>query len=171
MFGRRLLAVLVVAGAVAGAGPASAQEDLNRGKSAQQLFASDCSDCHKNPRAIKQRDSAYSLAAYLRVHYTASRENAAAIASYLVSLGGPVEPARTVRPRPPASTDQRRTGQAPKPSAAGGSKPSDSKPAETKPAETKPIEAKPADSKPVEAKPAEPKPPEPASATPPANPQ
>jgi hypothetical protein len=162
LFGRRLVAVLIVAGAGVGAGSALAQEDLNRGKSAQQLFASDCADCHKNPRSIKQRDNANTLASFLRVHYTASRESAASIAGYLVSLGGPVEAAKPVvrpaRPKPAASTDQGKSGQAAKPGEAGDPKAVESKPAEPKPAETKPAESKPA---------------EPAStpATPPASPQ
>ncbi len=162
MFGRRLVAVLIVTGAGVSAGSAIAQEDLNRGKSAQQLFASDCADCHRNPRSIKQRDNANALADFLRVHYTASRESAAAIAGYLVSLGGPVEAAKpaVVRPaRPkPAATDQGKSGQAAKPGEAADSKAVETKPAETKPAETKPAESKPAE-------------PASAPATPPANPQ
>ena len=69
-----------------GLGPAVAQEDLNRGKTAAQLFASDCADCHRNPRALKRNDPA-SLTRFLRVHYTASRESASALAAYLISLG------------------------------------------------------------------------------------
>lgn len=145
------LAVLVVAGP--GLGAAMAQEDLNRGKSPAQLFASDCADCHRNPRALK-RQNAGALADFLRVHYTASRENAAAIAGYLMALGpaprgGSTRPAEPGRARPAAGQD------------AG-------KPAVATPSAEKPAE-------PAPPKPPEPVPPapagEPAPATPPAHPQ
>src|SRR5689334_1438401 len=84
---RWILAATVFAAAGLNAGQGLAQEDLNRGKTAVQLYASDCVDCHKNPRALGNRDNPGSLSAFLRVHYTASRESAAAIAAYLVSLG------------------------------------------------------------------------------------
>jgi hypothetical protein len=87
LFGRRLLAVLVLAGVGSSSVSALAQEDLNRGKTPAQLFASDCADCHRNARALSKRDNANTLAGFLRVHYTASRESAAALANYLVSLG------------------------------------------------------------------------------------
>jgi hypothetical protein len=93
---RRLIAALILLGAGWSGGPAWAQEDLNRGKTPAQLFASDCAACHRNPRGLAKRSPA-SLAAFLRVHYTASRESAAAIAAYLISL----EPApRGSRPAP-----------------------------------------------------------------------
>jgi hypothetical protein len=102
--------MLVVVGSL-GAGPVLAQEDLNRGKSAAQLFASDCADCHRNPRAVGNRDNANVLADFLRVHYTASRESAAAIAAYLVALGpdsrtGSARPAAPARSRPAAAQEQ-----------------------------------------------------------------
>ena len=109
LFGRTLLCVLIVAGY--GLGPAVAQEDLNRGKTPVQLFASDCADCHRNPRALTRRGNAGALADFLRVHYTASRESAAAIAGYLVSLGPPpragsARPAAPARPGPAAAQSQ-----------------------------------------------------------------
>ena len=115
MFGRRLVLLLVVAGAGLSAGSALAQEDLNRGKTPAQLFASDCADCHRNPRALAKRENANALAEFLRVHYTASRESAAAIAGYLVSLGpdpraGSARPT-TQRSRPAASQDQSKSNQ------------------------------------------------------------
>ena len=128
---RSLLAVLVLA--VAGWAPAAAQEDLNRGKTAVQLFTSDCADCHKNPRALAKRENARVLAEFLRVHYTASRENAAALASYLASLPPPprVAPARPAAK--PAAVQERKP-------AAAAAQPAE-KPAEAAPA--KPAEAAP----------------------------
>jgi hypothetical protein len=116
LFGRRLVAVLIVAGAGLSAKSALAQEDLNRGKTPAQLFASDCADCHRNPRNLAKRENADALADFLRVHYTASRESAAAIAAYLVSLGpdprtGSGRPT-TQRSRPAASQDQSKPDQA-----------------------------------------------------------
>jgi len=115
LFGRKLVLVLVVAGAGLSAQSALTQEDLNRGKTPAQLFASDCADCHRSPRALAKRDNAGALADFLRVHYTASRESAAAIAAYLVSLGpdprtGSGRPT-TQRSRPAPSQDQSRSNQ------------------------------------------------------------
>ena len=151
MFGRRLIAVLVLAGA--GLAPAAAQEDLNRGKTAVQLFTSDCADCHKNPRALARRENVRVLAEFLRVHYTASRENAAALAGYLVSLPPPprVAPARPAAK--PGAVQERKPAAAAQPA---------EKPAEAAPA--KPAEAPPQPPAPVPAA-------EPAPATPPADPQ
>lgn len=174
---RRFLAMLVIAGSAALVAPALAQEDLNRGKTAAQLYASDCVDCHKNPRALGGRNNAGNLAGFLRVHYTASRESAAAIANYLVSLGADARPAAArpagtaARPRPAAGQEQGKSEQ-------GKSEPGKTAPAAeaAKPAEAaapKPAEAapeKPAPA-PAEPAPAAPSSPPAAPASPPANPQ
>lgn len=102
---RNLVVGLMVAAAAFAAGPLAAQEDLNRGKTPAQLFVSDCADCHKNPRALTNRSNPYALTSFLRVHYTASRESAAAIAGYLVSLG--VDPVARTPSRPPSSSRPR----------------------------------------------------------------
>jgi hypothetical protein len=152
---RLFLAVLVSAGA--GLAPAVAQEDLNRGKTAPQLFASDCADCHRNPRLLTRRENARVLAEFLRVHYTASRENAAAIAGYLASLP---PPPRTAPARPaakPGAVQERKPAAAAQP----GEKPAEAAPA--KPAETPPVP-------PAAVPPTEPAPP-PAPAAPAADPQ
>jgi hypothetical protein len=161
------VAVLVLAGAGLSTGSVLAQEDLNRGKTPAQLFASDCAECHRNPRSISKRDNANALADYLRVHYTASRESAAAIAGYLVSLGGAVEPARPARSATP-SRPKSQPGEAAAPRSgdvrSGDAKPAESKPADPKPSETKPAETAP--HAPAAAPASEP----PAAAAPPANP-
>ncbi len=100
---RRLSAALIAVLAGWGGVPASAQpEDLTRGKTPTQLFASDCADCHRNPRGLAKSD-ARSLAGFLRVHYTASKESAAAIAEYLVSLGAGSPQRASPRPAPSAA--------------------------------------------------------------------
>ena len=121
----RLAALAVLASAV----PACAQDNFDRGKSAQQIFASDCSICHKTPQGLaKGGGSLFGLQGFLREHYTASRETAALLARYLEAAGEP--PAADPKRQPRRSV-----------------KPSDSKPAEAKPADAKPSESKPADQK------------------------
>lgn len=120
LFGSRLLLVVVAAGVGLVAGSALAQEDLNRGKTPAQLFASDCADCHRNPRSIASRDNVNVLAEFLRVHYTASRESAAAMARYLASLG-PEPRAGSARPAtrsgPAVSRDQSKSSSTATPAA------------------------------------------------------
>ena len=62
-------------------GAALAQEDLEQGKSAAQLFVSDCGICHKSAQALVK--DGYPTEAFLRVHYTSSREMAASLFAYL----------------------------------------------------------------------------------------
>ena len=66
--------------------PALAQ-DFSAGKTAAQLFASDCAACHKSPGGLAKGQSAGSLTSFLREHYTTKPESAAALAAYLVSPG------------------------------------------------------------------------------------
>jgi len=121
------------------AGPVTAQESLDKGKTPAQLFASDCAGCHKSPQGLAKSGGLFGLDAFLREHYTASRETATAIANYLKSLdGGPAGP-----------------GRASKRSAKGDEKSGKSE-AKKKPA-ARPEEAKGAESKPADAN-AEPKP-------------
>lgn len=75
--------------ALALAAPAGAQENFDQGKTGAQLFAADCAICHKNPQALKKSGGLFGLSSFLREHYTASRESAATISSYLESLGNP----------------------------------------------------------------------------------
>lgn len=80
------------------AGPATGQESLDKGKTPAQLFASDCSPCHKSPQGLAKSGGLFGLDGFLREHYTASRESAAAIANYLKSMeGGPSGPGRATK--------------------------------------------------------------------------
>lgn len=89
---------LAVLGALAFAAPAWAQENLDQGKSAQQLFASDCAICHKTPQGLAAKSGGmFGLDGFLREHYTASRETAAVLAKYLQSVGGEPAPADNKR--------------------------------------------------------------------------
>jgi hypothetical protein len=67
-------------------GGAGAQESLDKGKSPAQLFASDCSICHKSAQGLAKSGGLFGLDNFLRTHYTASRETASAIANYLKSV-------------------------------------------------------------------------------------
>jgi hypothetical protein len=71
------------------ANPAGAQENLDKGKTAAQLYANDCAICHKSPQSITQAPGVFGLESFLREHYTASRESAASIAAYLKKLEKP----------------------------------------------------------------------------------
>jgi len=73
---------------------ACAEEDLDKGKSADRLFASNCATCHHSPRGLAKATNRYSLSSYLREHYTSSRETADALATYLAAQAVPDKPAR-----------------------------------------------------------------------------
>jgi hypothetical protein len=154
------------------AGAAGAQENLDLGKTPAQLYASDCAICHKSPQGLAKSGGMFGVESFLRQHYTASRESAAAIAKYLEAVGtGPAAPAKkgTATKRAAKGDEKGKAGEK-KPDGAvtlpGDNKPADaakpsepkaseSKPAEAKPAEPKAEEPKPAESKPAESKPAE----------------
>lgn len=121
------LALIVVFGVL----PASAQESLDRGKTPQQLFATDCAVCHKSPQGLAKAAGFFGLQEFLRKHYTASRESALALSNYLNSVGD--APAAKPAAKKPAQKKEA------------------AKPADAKPGETKPADARPADTKPTEA--------------------
>lgn len=79
----RLATAVGIVGLIGGAG---AQESLDRGKSPAQLFASDCSACHKSPQGLAKAGGFFGLDSFLRSHYTSSRETATAIANYVKSV-------------------------------------------------------------------------------------
>lgn len=130
-------------GLLALAGPALGQESLDAGKTPAQLFASDCSLCHKSPQGLAAKAGILGLESFLREHYTASRESAGAIANYLRSVGGPAAPAggRATTKRSPKGDAAK--GDAPKGDTKSGDKPKsgeDAKPTDKsadKPAEGK----------------------------------
>lgn len=147
--------------------PAFAQESLDLGKTPAQLFASDCAICHKSVNGLGRNAGIFGLDSFLRQHYTASRESAAAISAYIQAMdrGAPPAPAKRTK-RTAKGSDGKETGKKPVSAKPGEAKPADTKAepkpetkaSEAKPAESKPAEAKPAEAKPAEAKPAEAKP-------------
>jgi len=69
--------------ALAIAGSAEAQGDLDQGKTAAQLFASACATCHKSPQSVSKTKWFLGLESFLREHYTSGSESAAILAVYL----------------------------------------------------------------------------------------
>jgi hypothetical protein len=65
------------------ASAAGAQGNLEEGKTAAQLYASDCATCHKSPQSVNNTKWLFGLESFLRQHYTSSRESAAILAAYL----------------------------------------------------------------------------------------
>jgi hypothetical protein len=93
-FGRVMLWVL---GAVTGltAAPAHAQSNLDAGKSAAQIFGETCNACHRSPRELKPTSPGF-----MREHYTTGPREAAAMATYLSSIGS--DPGAVRQRKPPA---------------------------------------------------------------------
>ena len=142
------------------AGRAGAQENLDAGKKPAQLFANDCSGCHKSPVGLSKGSGMFGLESFLREHYTASRQSAAIIAGYLRAVDAEQQAApakrRVGQPKPKGDKP---AADAKKPDVKTDAKPASEKPAEPKAADTKSTDTKPAETKPAETKPAETKPP------------
>jgi mono/diheme cytochrome c family protein len=81
-FAHRILNLTALALALT-AGPAVAQDNFDANKTPAQLFANDCSGCHKSPTGLIKSSGLFGVESFLREHYTASRQAAAAIAGYL----------------------------------------------------------------------------------------
>jgi hypothetical protein len=115
----RFLSV-VTALAMAGCGTAAAQ-DFSAGKTAPQLFASDCSACHKSPGGLAKGRDSRSLTSFLREHYTTKEESAAALAAYLAGAPGGAAEAKPKPQAPAAATAP--NGPKPKTAARGENEP------------------------------------------------
>jgi hypothetical protein len=76
------MASLVGLTVVMTAGQASAQSNLDAGKTPAQIFAHTCNACHRSPREIKK-----TTAAFMREHYTTGMQEATTMAAYLASVG------------------------------------------------------------------------------------
>jgi hypothetical protein len=62
---------------------AGAQGNLDQGKTAAQLYASNCATCHKSPQSISTTKWFFGLESFLSEHYTSGSESAATLAAYL----------------------------------------------------------------------------------------
>ncbi len=132
------------------AGAATAQENLDFGKTPTELYASDCAICHKSPRGLARSGGIRGVQSFLREHYTASREAAAAIAAYLQAVDRGSPPAHPVK-HTAKPKEKSKTGEAKPAASAKGSEPEASEPEQLKPSEA-PTEAGSKPDKPVEAK-------------------
>jgi hypothetical protein len=148
------------------AGVAGAQENLDQGKSAAQLFAANCAMCHKSPQGLAKAGGILGLDSFLREHYTASKESAGALAAYLKSMDtGPAGPARGTK-RSAKGDEKSKPDEKKKSGAKTGDKTGEQKGTEKKPdgaAEPKASESKPAEAKPSDGRPADIVAPEPKS--------
>jgi hypothetical protein len=81
---------------------ARAQTNIDQGKSASQLFANGCAECHKSAGGLGKGKNTATVAEFLREHYTTGREQAAALAAYVV--GGRDSVASPAAGRKPAAT-------------------------------------------------------------------
>lgn len=87
-----------------------AQTNIDQGKSASQIFASACVDCHKAPRGLARGKNSWALTEFLSGHYTTSRDQAAALAAYVVGRGhavaAPTPGQDTKQPAKPAKQQE-----------------------------------------------------------------
>jgi len=96
--------LIVLASLCALAAPAAAQ-NIDEGKSAQQLYAATCTECHRNPAVLAKGRFRATLASFLQDHYTTGVGEAWALAGYLASVdagpprGKPKQAKSTKRPQ------------------------------------------------------------------------
>jgi hypothetical protein len=102
---------------------AGAQENLDQGKTAAQLFASDCAICHKSVNGLSKNAGLFGLTNFLREHYTASRESAAAISAYIEAVDKGAAPAA----KKPRRTTSKSSGKKPATAKTNDDKPSEAK--------------------------------------------
>lgn len=98
-----------------------AQTNIDQGKSPAEMFAGDCAVCHKTTRGLANGRNNLTLSIFLREHYTASREQAAALAAYVLNSGGnapaskpTVEHAKSEEPKGQEPKNQEPKNQEPK---------------------------------------------------------
>jgi hypothetical protein len=102
---------------------ACAQTNLDQGKSASQIFASACIECHKAPQGLAHGKSSATIADFLREHYTTNAQQAAALAAYVVG-GRDTGAAPQGRGQKPAADQGTASTEAPKPETRSGRQPS-----------------------------------------------
>jgi mono/diheme cytochrome c family protein len=97
-----------IIGLLAGLAPAAAhaQTDIDQGKTPAQIFAADCAVCHKAARGLAKGKNSGTLAAFLREHYTTSREQAAALAAYVLKAPAEEPKPANQQARQPAKPEE-----------------------------------------------------------------
>lgn len=121
---------------------ARAQVNIDQDKSPAHIFASDCSVCHKTTRGLANGRGTSALTGFLAEHYTSSREEAASVAAYVLSMGGGVGTAVPVREQKPdlargrAATAEAKPEAKPEPKTRRAAKPEQQPAAAAKPRRT-----------------------------------
>jgi hypothetical protein len=111
---------------------ARAQVNIDAGKSSAEMYASDCATCHKTPRGLAAGKNSLMLSSFLREHYTASRDQASALAAYVLGAGG-AEPA----PKPKPEVEHARAEEAKPGEPKGEAKIGEARASEAKPGQPK----------------------------------
>ena len=104
-----LASVVVVA--VISAETALSQTNIDQGKPASELFANYCAVCHKSTRGLANGRSSLTLSMFLREHYAASSQQAAALAAYVISAGGNAPAPKPERAKSEEAKGQEAKGQ------------------------------------------------------------
>src|SRR5271166_2177044 len=102
---------LVGAVPVISAGPTLGQTNIDQGKPASELFANYCAVCHKSTRGLANGRSSLTLSLFLREHYAASSQQAAALAAYVIGAGGNAPAAKPERAKSEEPKGQEAKGQ------------------------------------------------------------
>jgi hypothetical protein len=107
---------------------AQAQTNIDQGKSPSEIFANDCATCHKSARGLANGRGSSGLASFLVEHYTASKDQAAALAAYVMGAGGGEAAPAARGPKPTSAPDRNRASTEP------AAPPTPGKPDQTPPA-------------------------------------
>jgi hypothetical protein len=140
------ISILGLAAAFALASAAAPAQDLTAGRTAAQLFSSDCSACHRSPAGLAKDRDARTLAGFLREHYTTKPDTAGALAAYVSGFAGsaPADP-----PSRPGAAPGRPAAAAPGDRPAGGERRARRESDITAPAEDVRTTARPAEIQPA----------------------
>ena len=92
---------------------AQAQTNIDQGKSPAEIFANDCATCHKSARGLANGRGSSGLASFLVEHYTASKDQAAALAAYVMGAGGGEAAPAARGPKPASAPDRNRASAEP----------------------------------------------------------
>jgi hypothetical protein len=92
---------------------AQGQTNIDQGKSPAEIFATDCATCHKSARGLANGRGSSGLASFLVEHYTASKDQAAALAAYVMGAGGGEAAPAARGPKPASAPDRNRASAEP----------------------------------------------------------
>ena len=87
--------------------PALTQTNIDQGKPASELFANYCAVCHKSTRGLANGRNSLTLSLFLREHYAASGQQAAALAAYVIGAGGNAPKGQEAKGQEPKGQESR----------------------------------------------------------------